>query len=346
MLPASNRGAGQSIGFPDVCLTPAAPAPIPVPYPNIGMNAQALGFSPLVKIAMVNALHLGSKIAMTSGDEAGSAHPTVKGGGTYTMGNPLVFIDNLPGICLLCPTTGNNMNNPLGAVLVPSAVNVLYTLRLDRGATEGLAQATGDALHAASVTSVRLEPGGVGVIAIARCAADLAPSVVEAAVRLEEAGARALLLDLRGNRGGELEAAVALASALLPEGALITRLVDGDGDATDRVAVGPARCLLPMVAVVDRRTASASELLVSALRGHGRAVVVGEATHGKGWAWRLDVDADGRAELRCAARWTAPDGTSVDGLGVAPDLALAAEGGHDVLAAAIAIARELVAPPA
>lgn len=344
MIPASNRGAGQSIGFPDVCLTPAAPSPIPVPYPNIGMNAQALGFSPLVKIAMVNALNLGSKIAMTSGDEAGSAHPTVKGAGSYTMGNPLVFIDNLPGICLLCPTTGNNMNNPLGAVLVPSAVNVLYTLRLDADAAEDLAHAAGEAQHAPSVRSVALEDGEVGIIAISRCAADLAPSVIDAAVRLEEAGARALVLDLRGNGGGDLEAAIALAGALLPDGAVVAHLVDGEDDAVQRVATGPARCLLPMVAVVDRRTASASELLISALRNHGRVVVVGESTHGKGWAWRLDVDADGRAELRCAARWTAPDGTSVQGVGVVPDLALAAGGGHDVLAAAIAIARDLADP--
>ena len=53
------------------------------------------------------------------------------GSAKYTMGNPIVFIDKQPAICLLCPTTGNNMNAPLGAVLVPSAVNVFYTFAAD-----------------------------------------------------------------------------------------------------------------------------------------------------------------------------------------------------------------------
>lgn len=129
MLPAANKGAGMNIGFPDVCLTPAGPAVVPIPYPNLAMNAQAAPFSPIVKVTMVSALNLGSKIPMTSGDEAGSAHPLVKQMGAYTTGNPIVFIDKLPAVHLTCPTTGNGMNNGLGAALVPSVTNVFYTLR-------------------------------------------------------------------------------------------------------------------------------------------------------------------------------------------------------------------------
>src|SRR5512133_1815765 len=127
MFPGSNRGAGGNMGFPDVCLTPAAPAPVPMPYPNIAMNAQASGFSPTVKFTMMNALNLGTRISMTSGDDSGSAHPSFKQAGAYTMGNPTVFVNMMPAIHLLCPTTGNNMNNPLGAVLMPSATNVFLT---------------------------------------------------------------------------------------------------------------------------------------------------------------------------------------------------------------------------
>src|SRR5690606_41681061 len=102
------------------------PAPVPVPYPSIGMNCQARGCAPNVKVSGMHALNLGSRIPMTMGDEAGVAHPTKKGGGAYTMGNPIVSINKLPAINLTCPASGNNMNAPLGAVLVPSAVNVLY----------------------------------------------------------------------------------------------------------------------------------------------------------------------------------------------------------------------------
>src|SRR3954470_22036334 len=110
MLPASNRGAGMNMGFPDVCNTVVGPATVPIPYPNIAMNAQASPFSPNVKITMMSALNMASRIPMTSGDEAGTAHPMVKQAGAYTMGNPIVDINNMPAINLTCPTTGNNMN--------------------------------------------------------------------------------------------------------------------------------------------------------------------------------------------------------------------------------------------
>ena len=69
MLPASNRGAGMNVGFPDVCLTPAAPSPIPIPYPNFAMNAQAAPFATSVFISMMNALNMASMIPVTTGDE-------------------------------------------------------------------------------------------------------------------------------------------------------------------------------------------------------------------------------------------------------------------------------------
>src|ERR1700733_3950932 len=142
MLPASNRGAGMNIGFPDICLTPAAPAPIPTPYPNMAMNAMAAPFAVTVWISMMNALNMISEIPMTEGDEPGTASPNM-GPGRYTMGNPIVFVELMPGINLLCPTTGNDMVNPIGAVLVPSIVNVFFTDRTGEAAAgqPGLAAA-------------------------------------------------------------------------------------------------------------------------------------------------------------------------------------------------------------
>src|SRR4051812_18030329 len=101
MLPASNRGVGMNIGFPDVCLTPAVPAPVPVPYPNIAMNVQAAPFSPIVKVTMMPAINMGSKIPMSLGDDAGVAHPVFKTMGMYTMGNPVVLVNSLPAVNLL-----------------------------------------------------------------------------------------------------------------------------------------------------------------------------------------------------------------------------------------------------
>src|ERR1700734_2370282 len=115
MLPASNKGVGMNIGFPDVCLTPAGPVPVPIPYPNMAMNAMAVPFVPTILVSFMPALNMMSKIPLTLGDQPGVATPLFMQMGAYTMGNPIVMLQGLPAVNLTCLTTGNNMNNPVGA---------------------------------------------------------------------------------------------------------------------------------------------------------------------------------------------------------------------------------------
>ena len=75
MMPASTKAGGQCLGFPDVCKTPAPPAPfVPVPYPNMAMPNQGNPgtMTKKVKIGNMAAMQKGSEIPMSSGDEAGS----------------------------------------------------------------------------------------------------------------------------------------------------------------------------------------------------------------------------------------------------------------------------------
>src|SRR5580698_8459743 len=127
MLPASVNGPGMNMGFPDVCLTPSFPAPIPIPYPNMGMHAMAAPFCATILLGMMPALNMGSIIPMTMGDDPGVANPFFMQMGMFTMGSPKVILQGMPAITLTSPTAGNNMNNPVGAVLVPGAPNVLFT---------------------------------------------------------------------------------------------------------------------------------------------------------------------------------------------------------------------------
>ena len=72
IFPASSKGGGQCFAFPDVCLTPAPPAPpIPVPYPNIRMVNQTKKTCPKVKVVGKEACNKGSEMPRSSGDEAG-----------------------------------------------------------------------------------------------------------------------------------------------------------------------------------------------------------------------------------------------------------------------------------
>ena len=296
MLPASNRGAGQNIGFPDVCNTPTPPVTTPIPYPNNAMNALATPFSPVVKASMVNALSMISKIPMTEGDEAGVAHATIKGSGSYTMGNPIVSIDGSPGINLACPSTGNNMNNALGAALVPSAVNVFYTLRSDV-----------DDLATEADIAVEQLVGGVVQVRIERFV-ERTPQQVEATVRAP--GLRAVIIDLRGCPGGDMDAATRMAATFLPKESCIGELVEVNGELTRLVTKRSPRCSLPLVIVVDGQTASAAELWTAAMQDSRRALVVGSASYGKRSAYRLVVDPEGSSRLGTIGKWRRSNGAA------------------------------------
>lgn len=324
MLPSSNRGAGQNLAFPDVCNTPVGPATVPIPYPNIAMNMQAVMFSVTVKVSMMNALNLGSIIPMTNGDQAGVAHTSVMGQAKYTMGHPMVFIDKLPGICLACPTSGNNMNAPLGAVLVPSAVNVFYTLarpaRAVSDASSGydlLADLRERAATLGGADVVASLDDGVLSLRVAAFPADVVRRVHAATLDLSLEGLRLLTVDLRGNPGGELSAAVDLAAEILPEGSLVARVVDSDGDVEELCTTRAPRFDLPVVLFVDGATASTAEVFASALRAAGRAILVGHPTFGKREATALRVQPDGRASLEHVSTWLGEHGGPL-----MPDVAL------------------------
>ena len=129
MMPASNAGVGMNMGFPDTCLTPAAPSPIPVPYPNMGMNSQELppAGGGRILISGCPGHNMGGKPVMTTGDEGGTAHPMFKMPGGCIVGNPKILLGGMPAEHLATPSYGNNYNDGLGAKLVPSVTNVLLT---------------------------------------------------------------------------------------------------------------------------------------------------------------------------------------------------------------------------
>jgi len=333
MLPATNRGVGMNIGFPDVCLTPVGPAVVPIPYPNFALTAQAAVFSPIVRVSGVHALNLGSMIPMTFGDEPGVAHWTVKGPGRYVMGNPIVFVDRLPAINLTCPTMGNTGNNALGAVLVPSAVNVFYTYAHSRSATvtNEAAGRLGDEMignGTLPIITTEMLSDSRGLIRVALIPSDMARQFHVALKSLEAQGARALVIDLRGCPGGDLDAAIEWCAPFLPEGAEIVRLEDAEGDETIRRAHLAAEYTMPVALLVDECTASAAEVFVGALKAHGRAFVIGRPTYGKSTVQCLVPGTTSDFEYPSVARWFRPF-ESASGTKVLPDISIADDASED-----------------
>jgi len=338
MMPAANKGVGTSTGFPDVCTTPVGPVPTPIPYPNLAMNAQAIPFTPTIKICMVNALNMGAKPTMTSGMEGGVAHPLLKGPGGYTMGNPTIHLEKMPAIHLLCPTNGNSFNNPVGAVLVPSVVNVLFTRReadaeyLGAGAREmsmedlsALCERV-DAERARGPVAGEMIGAGIARIAVRFFSFDLSTRLYNEIVRLQAEGMKKLVLDLRGNPGGETRAALLVADDFLERGAVLCRVRDSDGDELPSRARRGDPYTFSLAVLIDRETASASELLAGSLQWNGRAPVFGEASYGKASAQVVSAPADGQGALYAtASEYLLPDGTPIHGRGVVPDVCVPGE---------------------
>lgn len=347
MLPASNKGPSQSFGAPDVCRTPVGPIIVPIPYPNFAAHAMACVFSTVVTANMLPALNLASIIALTTGDEPGVAHWTIKGIGTFVVGNPVVFIEGLPGIMLTALTMGNKMNCPTGTVVAPGAPNVLYTLAPEETKSAGGTREAGEAGETdeerlsgpALAGQPELLPGGIGLVRARVFSLALSGALHLALERLAAEGMSTLVLDLRGCPGGELLSFLEAASDFLPAGARIATLRDAEGDESPRLARGGPWSALPVFCVVDRGTASAAELFAGALAVHGRATIVGERTYGKAVARTGGGGAngaDGRGIARTVAEVLLPDGSSLGGAGLSPHIGCAAAGAVDM---AIRLAR-------
>lgn len=114
---------GTDTGFPDVCITPAAPSPIPVPYPNIAMGNMAIPNCPTILIMGGPAHNLATVIPMSNGDNAGVmlgvASGTVMGPSRAVLGAFTVLFLGMPASRLTSVTIQNSTNCP-GVRSVPS----------------------------------------------------------------------------------------------------------------------------------------------------------------------------------------------------------------------------------
>ncbi|MBM2575172.1 S41 family peptidase [Jannaschia sp. Os4] len=142
---------------------------------------------------------------------------------------------------------------------------------------------------------------------------------------LEEAGGldsvNGVVLDLRNNPGGLLNAGVDLADAFLEQGEIVSTRGRGsdDGDRSNATA-GDLVEGKPMVVLINGGSASASEIVAGALQDHRRAVVVGTKSFGKGSVQTImPVQGDGAIRLT-TSRYYTPSGRSIQALGISPDI--------------------------
>ena len=148
---------------------------------------------------------------------------------------------------------------------------------------------------------------------------------------INEQEATGIVLDLRSNPGGLLEAVIDAASHFLSEG-VVLQIRDSQGELTVRnIRTGKTATDLPMVVLVDNFSASGSEVLAGALRDNARAVIAGSKTYGKGSVNVVHPLTDGSSLSITTARWLTPDGHLIEGEGLTPDIELDPEAEEDAV---------------
>lgn len=136
--------------------------------------------------------------------------------------------------------------------------------------------------------------------------------------RLDRRGARGLLLDLRGNGGGLLNEAVLCASLFLRKGQLVVSTDSRTMGHQDYEAVGGSLPARPTVVLINHDTASAAEILASALSDHHRGMIVGTRSFGKGTFQEVIRLAAGGALDLTVGEYLTADGVSLAGKGIRP----------------------------
>ena len=131
---------------------------------------------------------------------------------------------------------------------------------------------------------------------------------------------KGFVLDLRGNPGGLLSSTVNVASLFIDEG-LITYEITSDGNREEwKVRKTKDYKNIPIVTLVDRYSASGSEVLAGALQDHERSIIIGEKTFGKGSVNMMSSLSNDGGVYITIGRWYTPMGRQIEGLGIEPDL--------------------------
>jgi carboxyl-terminal processing protease len=178
-----------------------------------------------------------------------------------------------------------------------------------------------DIIKVKSVKS-RLLEDGYGYVRITSFQSKTGDNVNEAIIDLKKNGAlKGLVLDLRNNPGGVLNAAVAVSDAFLEDGLIV--YTDGRvEDSKMRFSATPNDILngAPIVVLINAGSASASEIVAGALQDHKRAIIMGEKTFGKGSVQTILPTSNGGAVKLTTARYYTPSGRSIQAEGISPDV--------------------------
>ena len=161
----------------------------------------------------------------------------------------------------------------------------------------------------------------IGYIRIASFSENTGREFKDALEKEKSQNAKGLIIDLRANPGGLVTSCMEIANMVVPEGEVVS-LIDKSGD-KQVFTSSLTGASMPIVVLIDGNSASASEILAGALKDRGAATLVGMKSYGKGSVQTILPLFRGDGIKLTVAKYYTPSGTSIDGIGIQPDVEIA-----------------------
>jgi carboxyl-terminal processing protease len=237
-------------------------------------------------------------------------NPAIRAG--VRTGDAIVAVDNQLTAGMPIDEVERRIRGPRGTVV---------TLRVKRHTGNAIAnlRVTRDVVHVPSVRA-KIEDG-FSYVRLSDFGQTSADEVRDAFAAAKKQGVKGYILDLRNNGGGLLDAAVDISSLVVHQGTIVAT-IDRAGHREIRSATGRAIDPLPLVVLVNKYTASASEITAGALQDDHLATLVGTKTFGKGVVQSLYTLPKGGALKITTARYVTPNGRDIQHKGIVPDVVI------------------------
>jgi carboxyl-terminal processing protease len=207
---------------------------------------------------------------------------------------------------------------------------ILTVLRPDEGKSLEISITRGE-IDAPTATWAMLPGTNVALIRLSQFSADATEELTRALREARAAGATSMIMDVRNNPGGLLEQAINVVSQFVADG---NALQQEDADGTREiypVKRGGQATDLPMIVLINRGSASSSEIFAGAMQDHDRAQVVGETTFGTGTVLEPFMLADGSGLMLGTSQWLTADGRLIRKQGIEPDITIELPIGTELL---------------
>ncbi|HBM97384.1 TPA: hypothetical protein DD394_07875 [bacterium UBP9_UBA11836] len=238
-------------------------------------------------------------------------------------GTPAALKDVRPGdkIMAIDGKKTSSLDMDTAAAMIRGKVGSTVVLSMQRDGKNFEVALQRTSIHVPSVNGKML-PNDIGYLRVRFFGSETTQEFGAALNDLVKDGAKALIVDLRNNGGGYIDAAIGLCSEFLPNKSLVTSVVNPRLNYSEPYFSNSKNSTkLPLVVLVNRFSASASEITSGAMKDYRRALIVGETTYGKGSVQGLQPFSDGGALKITIAHYLTPKDKDIHLKGIKPDIA-------------------------